>query len=61
VKNCQNKKSILDEISTFGEGILVIACLDVVAAEAAQSSLGSQDRAVELAFNHIFWKVIRHP
>jgi hypothetical protein len=58
VVNCQNKSVLLAQLAGIREGIVVISCLDLIASEAAITSLGSQDRAVELAFNHILWKVI---
>jgi hypothetical protein len=58
VKNCQNKRTLFSEMSGMREGIMVIACLDLIAAEAATTNPDLPDRAVELAFNHIVWKVM---
>jgi len=58
VKNCQNKMTVLNEVSVMTEGILVFACIDLIAAEAAQGALGSQDAAAEMAFNQVIWKII---
>jgi hypothetical protein len=56
--NCQSKQVLLSQLSGNLEGIVVIACLDVVASEAARKAISSQDRAVELAFNHVLLRAI---
>jgi hypothetical protein len=58
VKSCQSKRFLLDELSGVRDGIVVVACLDLIAAEAAKKAPQAQDRAIELAFNHIIWKIV---
>lgn len=59
VVSCQNKASLMSELAGVREGIVVVACLDLIASEAAAKSIKSaQDAAVELAFNHVLWKAM---
>lgn len=55
---CQSKRAVLTELGSVYEGIVVIANLDNVAAEAAKGAIDAQDRAVELHLEHLLLKVM---
>ena len=58
-KSCQSRKSALDEINLFEEGILVVACLDMIAADVTKnSSVDNADNAVEVYYSQLLYKLI---
>ena len=58
-KSCQSRKSVLDEINLFEEGILVVACLDMIAADVTKNtSVDNADNAVEVYYSQLLYKLI---
>ena len=58
VKSCQSRRAAMTELSTFEERILVIACLDMIAADVAKNSSANADEAVEMYYSQLLYKVI---
>lgn len=57
-KSCQSRKAALAEINLFEEGILVVACLDMIASDVAKNSGTDADNAVEVYFSQLLYKLI---
>ena len=58
VKSCQSRKSAVAEFSAVEEGIVVISCLDMIAADIAKSTIAGADNAVEVYFNQLVYKLV---
>ena len=58
VKSCQTRKAIMSEVGLAEEGIVVIASLDMMAANIARSTAANPYRAVEVYLNHFYHKLI---
>ena len=58
VKSCQSRRSALTEISTVEEGIVVVACLDMIAADIAKSTISGSDNAIEMYINQLIYKMV---
>ena len=59
VKACKSRKAVMQELAAADEGVVVIASLDMMAADIARSKEAGQgaDAAVEFYFNQIFYKM----
>ena len=57
-KSCQSRQAVISELVSVEEGIVVISCMDLLAADVIKSTVGEADGAVELYFNHLFHKLI---
>ena len=60
VKSCQSRKAAMSEINSFDEGIAVVACLDMVAADIIGTTTDPSDagRAIEVYYNQLLFKLI---
>ena len=58
IKSCQSRKAVANELSGIDEGIVVISCLDTIAAEIAKNSVNEVDSTVELYLNQLLFKVV---
>ena len=58
VKSCQSRKAIVEGIADVEEGIVVIAGLDMIAADIAKSTVRDADNAVEMYINQLVYKMV---
>ena len=57
-KSCQSRRVAMAEVNTFDEGILVVSCLDMIAADVSKNSASDGDAAVDIYFSHLLHKLI---
>ena len=57
-KSCQSRRAAMSEIGLFDEGILVVACLDIIAADVAKTTNTEVDNAVEVYYSQLLYKLI---
>ena len=57
VKSCQSRKAVMAELATVEEGIVVLACLDMVAADIAATTIEGADHAVDYYYSQILYKM----
>ena len=58
VKSCQSRKAAIQAMSEVEEGIVVISCLDMMAADVYKSTLNNADAAVEVYLNQLVFKIV---
>ena len=58
LRSCQSRQAIISELASVEEGIVVISCLDILAADVIKTTVGEADGAVELNLNRLFHKLI---
>ena len=58
VKSCQSRKAVLQEIASVDEGIVIFACLDMMASDISKSTLSGADSAVEVYTNQFIYKIV---
>ena len=58
VKSCQSRKAVLQEIASIDEGIVVFACLDMMASDISKSTPIGADAAVEVYINQMIYKIV---
>lgn len=58
VQSCQSRQAVISGIAGVEEGIVVIACLDMIASDVVKTTVGEADNAVEMYYNHLFHKII---
>ena len=58
VKSCQSRKAVIESIADVEEGIVVIAALDMIAADIAKSTAKDADNAVEMYINQLVYKLV---
>ena len=58
VKSCQSRRAAMLEIGSAEEGIIVVACLDMVAADVVKTTPVDADRAVEVYYNQLLLKMV---
>lgn len=58
VKNCQTRKSIMSELNLVDEGIVVLSCLDMIAADIIKSTPSDAERSIEVYYNQLLFKLI---
>ena len=58
VKSCQTRRAAMQEINSMEEGIAIIACLDMIAADVAQTTPGDAERAIEVYYTQLLHKLI---
>ena len=60
VKSCQSRRTAMAMINGADDGILIVACLDMVAADIAKSTsnAGDVERVIEMSFNQLFQDLI---
>ena len=58
VKSCQSRRAAMLEIGSSEEGIVVVACLDMVAADVVKTTPVDADRAVEVYYNQLLLKLV---
>ena len=58
VKSCQSRKAVLSELAQADEGIVVLSCFDIIAADVAKSNVVDADRAVEVYLNQVLFKLV---
>ena len=60
VKSCQSRKAALAEISMAEEGIVVVSCLDMIAADIIATTTNPSDagRAIEVYYNQLLFKLV---
>ena len=58
VKSCQSRKAVLQELTTIDEGIIVLSCLDMMAADISKSTPNNADTAVEVYINQLIYKIV---
>ena len=57
-KSCQSRRVAMAEINAFDEGILVVSCLDMIAADVSKNSASDGDAAVDIYYSHLLHKLI---
>ena len=59
VKSCQTRRVAMSAINGMEEGILIIACLDMIAADVAKSTsnVSEVDRIIEMSYEQLFQDV----
>ena len=57
VKSCQSRKAVMSELANVEEGIVVLACLDMVAADISGSSTSGADQAVDYYYSQMLYKL----
>ena len=58
LKSCQSRKVLMDELAAVTEGVVVISCLDMLAADVAKTSTTDPDSAVEFYYNQLLFKLV---
>ena len=58
VKSCQNRRAAIAELGSIEEGIIVVSCLDMMAADIAASAPDNIYNSVELYLNQFVFKLI---
>ena len=58
VKSCQSRKAAIQAMSEVEEGMVVISCLDMMAADVYKSTLNNADAAVEVYLNQLVFKIV---
>ena len=58
IKSCQSRRVAMSELASVNEGIVVVACLDMIAAEVSKSTPDQASEAVEVFYNQILHKLI---
>ena len=58
VKSCQSRKAIMQELATIDEGIVVLSCLDIMAADIVKTTPNGADAAVEVYINQLVFKIV---
>ena len=60
VKSCQSRRTAMAVINGAEEGILIVACLDMIAADIAKStsSVNEVDRVIEMSYDQLFQDLI---
>ena len=53
VKACQSRKGLMHELSNAEEGIVVMSCLDMVAADIVRTNASGAENAIEFYYNQI--------
>ena len=57
-KSCQSRRSAMTEISTAEEGIVVVSCLDMIAADVSKTTPVNADAAIEVYYNQLLLKMV---
>ena len=55
VKSCQSRRTIMQEVHTMDEGIMVLSCLDMLASEIVKSTANDPQAAVEHQLTQLFY------
>ena len=58
IVSCQSRKSAVQELTSIEEGIVVIACLDMITSDIVKSTVGSAEGAVEVYLNQLIFKLV---
>ena len=58
VKSCQSRRIAMQEIGNASEGIVVVACLDMIAADVVATTPVDADRAIEVYYNQLLLKLV---
>ena len=58
VKSCQTRRTAMAEVSAVEEGIVVISCLDMIAADVVKTTPVDADRAIEVYYNQLLMKMV---
>ena len=58
VKACQSRKGLMHELSNVEEGIVVMSCLDMVAADIVRTNASGAENAIEFYYNQILYKMV---
>ena len=58
IVSCQSRKSAVQELSSVEEGVVVIACLDMIASDIVKSTVGEAEGAVEVYLNQLIFKLV---
>ena len=58
VKSCQSRKEAMAELNSVEEGIVVISCLDMLAADVAKNARNEADNAVEFYYNQLLFSLV---
>ena len=58
VRSCQARKAVAAEFANVEEGIVVISCLDMIAADITKSTITGADNAVEVYYNQLVYKLV---
>ena len=56
--SCQSRKSVVQELASIEEGIVVIACLDMITSDIVKSTVGGAEGAVEVYINQLIFKLV---
>ena len=54
--SCQSRKSVVQELASIEEGMVVIACLDMITSDIVKSTVGGAEGAVEV--NQLIFKLV---
>ena len=57
VKSCQSRKAVMSELNGVEEGIVIIACLDMVAADIAGTTDSGADQSVDYYYSQLLYKL----
>ena len=57
VKSCQSRMAVMSELAAVEEGIVVLSCWDMIAADIVRSTENGAGSAIEFYFNRIFVKM----
>ena len=57
-KSCQTRKAVMSELSGVEEGIVVVSCLDMIAADIVKTTPQGAEQAVELYYNQLVYKLV---
>lgn len=57
VKSCQSRLAVMSELAAVEEGIVVLSCWDMIAADIVRSTENGSGSAIEFHFNRIFLKM----
>ena len=57
-KSCQSRKVALQELDKIEAGVVVVSCLDLIAADVAKSNPDDVDGAIDVYLNQLLYKLI---
>ena len=58
VKSCQSRKAVMSGLAEVEEGIVIVSCLDTIAANIVKTTPEGAENAVEVYYNQLIYKLI---